>query len=281
MTGGKSGEYLTDRLTDEAIRFIETHRDRPFFLHLSHFAVHTPIQAPKPLVNKYRQKLKRDTSQKNATYAAMIDSVDQNVGRLLETLDRLKLVEDTLVIFVSDNGGLSDVTNNAPLREGKQTLYEGGIRVPLIVRWPGKFKPNATDDTPVHSDDLFPTILDAVAAKPIPNVPLDGQSLKPLLTQTGKLPRRNLYWYYPLYARRPGAVVRDGDYKLIEHYDPPQIELFNVADDLSETKNLAPQMPDRVNAMHADLDNWLSAVNAIRHTPNPDHQPKKKSEPSS
>ncbi len=160
LTGGEDGEYLTDRLTDESIRFIQRNKDRPFFLYLPHYAVHTPIQAQKPLIEKYEAKLKTDSSQFNAAYAAMIESVDRSVGRIMDTLNQLGLDENTVVIYTSDNGGLSPVTRNHPLREGKGYVYEGGIRVPLIVRWPGRIKAGTVSDVPVIGTDLYPTIVE-------------------------------------------------------------------------------------------------------------------------
>ncbi len=273
MQGGEPGEYLTDRMTDEAICFIEQNRERPFFCYLTHYAVHEPIEAPESMTAKYARKLASDSSQKNAEYAAMIESVDDGLGRILDTLDRLHLTDNTVVVFFSDNGGLSRVTNNAPLREGKQFLYEGGIRVPLIVKWPGTVKAGTTCDVPVISHDLFPTIVDMTGLAPAEDADLDGVSLKPLLKQTGNLPDRKLYWYYPHYARHPGAIVRDGDLKLIEHYDPPRVELYNIADDLSELHDLADKMPERVSQMRDDLNDWLTHVGATRHTQNPRFKP--------
>ncbi len=269
LDGGTSGEYLTDRLTDEAIRFIEQNRDRPFFCYLTHYAVHTPIQAPAELTAKYEQKLATDSSQKNPAYAAMIESVDTGVGRLLAALDRLQLTERTIVVFFSDNGGLSKVTNNAPLREGKQFLYEGGLRVPLIVKWPGRVEEGTTCNVPVISHDLFPTIVEMAGRRATDFADLDGVSLLPLLTGGGQLPDRKLYWYYPHYARHPGAVLRDGDLKFIEHYDPPSVELYNMADDLSETHDLTDQMPERAAQMQDELHDWLARIDATLHTPNP------------
>ncbi|MGE0375329.1 MAG: sulfatase [Planctomycetaceae bacterium] len=278
IKGGQPGEYLTDRLTDEAVRFIEQNRDRPFFCYLTHYAVHTPIQAPADLTAKYQRKLATDSSQKNATYAAMIERVDTGIGLVMDTLDRLELAERTVVIFFSDNGGLSQVTNNAPLREGKQFLYEGGLRVPLIVKWPGVVEAGTTCDVPVISHDLFPTIVEVAGLNVDTLTDLDGVSLRPLLTSDGELPSRTLYWYYPHYARRPGAAVRDGDLKLIEWYDPPGVELYNIADDLSETNNLAPQLPTRAAELRADLTRWLSDINATLHTPNANFRPSAASE---
>lgn len=269
LSGGEEGEYLTDRMTDEAIHFIEQNRDRPFFCYLTHYAVHEPIEAPESITAKYERKLKSDSSQKNAEYAAMIESVDDGLGRILDTLDRLELTENTVIVYFSDNGGLSRVTNNAPLREGKQFLYEGGIRVPLIIKWPGHIEPGTTCDVPVISHDLFPTMMEMAGRDTAEFADLDGVSLLPLLTRSGSLPDRKLYWYYPHYARKPGSIVRDGDYKLIEHYDPPSVELYNIADDLSETNDLASAMPQLVEQMRADLDTWLKNIKATRHTANP------------
>ncbi len=270
MQGGEPGEYLTDRMTDEAIQFIEQNQDRPFFCYLTHYAVHSPIEAPQQITAKYERKFATDSSQKNAEYAAMIQSVDDGIGRIMQTLDRLQLAENTVVVFFSDNGGLSQVTNNAPLREGKQFLYEGGIRVPLIIKWPGHVDSGTTCDVPVISHDLFPTIVELAGSQASESKALDGVSLLPLLKQSGDLPERKLYWYYPHYARHPGAVVRDGNLKLIEHYDPPNVELYNIAEDLSESHDLADEMPKQVKQMRSDLEAWLTKIDATRHTLNPD-----------
>lgn len=278
MQGMNEGDYLTDRLTDEAIGFITEHRNKPFFLHLSHYAVHTPLEAQQPLIDKYRAKKEHDKSQFSEKYAAMIESVDISVGRILATLKKLKLDDHTLVIFFSDNGGLASSTNNAPLRAGKQTLYEGGIRVPLIIKWPGQTAPGSTNHTPVHSDDLMPTITHITtgdAAHPTPEHQYDGQSLVPLLTGREGFATRPLYWYYPHYAKRPGAVLRVGDYKLIEFYDPPAVELYNIASDLSEVTDLAGAMPGRVKQMREQLANWLVEIDAITHTANPEFKVKR------
>ncbi len=203
----------------------------------------------------------------------MIESVDDGIGRFMQTLNRLQLTDNTVVIFFSDNGGHSSVTNNAPLREGKQFLYEGGIRVPLVVKWPGHIKPGTTCDVPVISHDLFPTMMEMAGRDTADFTDLDGVSLLPLLTGSGSLSDRKLYWYSPHYARKPGSIVRDGDFKLIEHYDPPSVEMYNVGDDLSESHDLAGEMPKRVAAMRHDLDQWLTRINATRHTPNPRLRP--------
>ena len=280
LTGGEDGEYLTDRLTDESIRFIQGSitgdKDRPFFLYLPHYAVHTPIQAQKPLIEKYEAKLKTDSSQFNAAYAAMIESVDRSVGRIMETLTRLGLDENTVVIYTSDNGGLSVVTRNHPLREGKGYLYEGGIRVPLIVRWPGKIEAGTVSDVPVISTDLYPTIAEIAGDSARPGKVVDGKSLMPLLTGKGEWDREDLYWYYPHYspqAKQPGAAVRSGNYKLIEHYDPPGVELYNLAEDIGEKVDLASKMPDKAAELSKKIHDWLEESGTIMHTENAAYRP--------
>ena len=272
LKGGEDGEYLTDRLTDESIRFIEKNKDRPFFLYLPHYAVHTPIQARKPLIEKYEAKLKTDSSQFNAAYAAMIESV----GRIMDALERHGLDENTVVIYTSDNGGLSPVTRNHPLREGKGYLYEGGIRVPLIVRWPRRIKAGTVSDVPVIGTDLYPTIAEIAGDKARPGKVVDGKSLMPLLTGNGEWDREDLYWYYPHYspqAKRPGAAVRSGDYKLIEHYDPPGVELYNLAEDIGEKVNLASKMPDKAAELKKKIQDWPKESGTIMHTDNPVYRP--------
>ncbi|MCP5109708.1 MAG: sulfatase, partial [bacterium] len=182
LDGGSDGEYLTDRLTSEAIGFIEANRERPFFLYLTHYAVHTPLEAPAPLIAKYKAKLDRDASQVNAVYGAMVETVDRGVGRVLAALDRHGLSPETLVVFTSDNGGYSGATRNAPLRAAKGHLYEGGIRVPLIVRWPGRVLAGVVTPQPATLADLYPTITGAAGGQARPGVNLDGRGLMPVLT---------------------------------------------------------------------------------------------------
>ena len=275
LKGGKPGEYLTDRLTNEAIKFIKANRNRPFFLYLTHYAVHTPLQAPKPLVNKYKAKLKTDQSQKNATYAAMVENLDANVGRVLQMLEQLDLVDNTVVIFASDNGGEGRVTNNTPLRAGKGCLYEGGIRVPLFVKWPGRVKAGSICKTPVTSEDLYPTIVEIAGDQAKPGEKIDGKSLVSLLTGKGKFKREAIYWYYPHYspqAKQPGAAIRAGDYKLIELYDPPKVELYNLANDIGEQVDLAEKMPKKTKELLRKLHGWLKSIDAKMHTPNPEYK---------
>lgn len=268
-------EYLTDREADEAVGFIEKHHDRPFFLYLSHYAVHSPIQAKKGLVGKYRQRER--TNQKNPVYAAMVESVDQAVGRVMATLDKHGLTDNTLFIFTSDNGGAVhfSATDNAPLRKGKGYPYEGGIREPFIFRWPRKIKPNQVCRVPTCSIDLLPTICEAVGA-PLPKRTIDGVSLMPLLRATGRLKPRKLYWHFPHYwwgtRIKPYSIIRNGDWKLIRHHEDGRRELYNLARDLGETTDLAGKMPEKVAELDAKLSAWLKQVGAKLPKPNPEYK---------
>ncbi|HVX15758.1 MAG TPA: sulfatase-like hydrolase/transferase [Pirellulales bacterium] len=281
LADAPDGEYLTDRLTNEALRFIEANRARPFFLHLPHYAVHIPLVAKSELQAGFAEW--DGTShgrQENPIYAAMLESVDQGVGRILEKLDDLGLTEQTIVVFTSDNGGLATregantpATNNSPLREGKGWLYEGGLRVPLIFSWPGHIEPGV-DETPVWSADVPVTAL-ALCGKNFAG-PVDGADLSPLLLDRKPLEPRELYWHYPHYANqgsRPGGAIRDGDWKLIEFYDTGRRELFNLASDVSESKNLAEERPEQVERLAAKLASWRTEVDAQMPQPNPDYQP--------
>ena len=271
ITTGTEGEYLTDRLTAEAEKFIEANKDRPFFLYLSHYAVHTPLAGKPEKVEKYKKKVKPGMDQNNPVYAAVIESVDESVGRIMAKLDDLKLADNTVVIFFSDNGGLLDVTSNAPLRLGKGHLYEGGTRDPLIVRWPGKVKAGSTCDTPMISTDFYPTMLEMAGLKG--SVP-DGVSIMPLLRQKGSIERKTFYWHYPHYHRcTPGGAIRDGDWKLIEFFEDNHVELYNLKDDLGEKTDLAAKMPEKAGELRKKLADWRKSVNAAMPTPNPDYKP--------
>ncbi len=269
----RQGEYLTDREADEAAAFIKKHRDRPFFLYMAHYAVHTPIQAKKDLVAKY--KAKTPTNQKNPTYAAMVHSVDDAVGRIVAAIEECGVAENTLVIFTSDNGGLMGPTNNAPLRAGKGHPYEGGIREPLIVRWPRVVKPGTTCDVPVTSVDYFPTVCEAVGIGLPNDRPIDGESIMPLLKGAGTLRRDAIFWHFPHYRGGivPYSIVRAGDWKLIKRYDGKTWELFNLKDDLSEKTDLADKQPDVVKRLDAKLVAWLKTANAKMPKANPDYTP--------
>jgi arylsulfatase A-like enzyme len=273
------GEYLTDRLTAEAEQFIEQNRDRPFFLYLAHYAVHIPLRAKAELVAHYKAG-GRPGTQNNPIYAAMVESVDESVGRVVGKLHDLGLDGRTLVIFTSDNGGLSvaegpntPATTNAPLREGKGFLYEGGIREPLIVRYPGVIKPGTISDEPVSSIDLSPTVLDFCGVKS--DARPDGVSLTPL-ANGGTLGRDALYWHYPHYSNqggRPGSAIRAGDLKLIEFFENDRRELFDLKRDPGEARNLAADRPGDVQELAKKLDAWRRAVGAQAMRPNPDYVP--------
>ncbi len=281
LTDGTEGEYLTDRLTEEALRFIDAHRAGPFFLYAPHYAVHTPIQGPPELVKKYLARVSPADEHHNVGYAAMVESMDAGVGRVLQRLDELGLTDRTIVIFTSDNGGFlggaaQRITSNVPLRSGKGSAYEGGVRVPLLVRWPGVVRPGSTCDTPVITVDIFPTLLAAVGLMPETGKLLDGENLMPLLKEMGQLKRDAIFWHYPHYhassmLATPYGAVRQGDYKLIEFYEDGRLELYNLKDDISEAHDLATQQPQRVAQMHKRLDQWRRAVAAQMPTANPNY----------
>ena len=262
------GEYLTDREGDEAVGFIKKHSGHPFFLYLAHYAVHTPIQAKEKVVAKY--KAKKATKQKNPTYAAMVESVDDAVGKVMAALDETNLTKQTIIIFTSDNGGLVGskrwrVTHNAPLRAGKGYPYEGGIRVPLIVRWPGVVKAGSLCDEPVISVDYFPTICSAVGENIPADRTIDGQNLIPLLEQTGTFNRNAIFWHFPHYRGGdvvPYSIVRAGNWKLIKRYEGKTFELFNLHNDISEKNDLSARMPEKVRELDAMLAIWLRDTGA-------------------
>ena len=282
LENAPEGEYLTDRYAAEAEKFLDQHHDKPFFLYLPHNAVHTPLKAKADKIAQFQaasEKLGVGT-QRNPVYAAMLASLDDAVGRVIKKLDDLQLTDKTIIIFTSDNGGLATLegmpapaTINSPLREGKGYLYEGGLRVPLLVKWPGHIKP-AVNTTVVSSIDLLPTITEACLGKPAADV--DGVSLLPLLLQTGMLAARDLFWHYPHYANqgsRPGAAIRSGDFKLIEFYETGRRELFNVAQDTGEGRNLAADQPAMVEELAKKLDAWRKQVDAQMMTQNADYVP--------
>ena len=264
----KDGQYLTDRLTDEAIKFIEANKDRPFFLYLSHHAVHTPIQAKQEIVEKYKKK-KPSNGHNNPTYAAMIESVDDSVAGVMDKLDELELTDNTVVFFFSDNGGHANATSMAPLRGSKGMLYEGGIRVPMFVRWPDKVKPDSVCDVPVIGIDFYPTMLEmAGVPKPSGHI-LDGRSIVPLLNGAKNLKREAIFWHFPAYLESynqkqwpwrttPAGAVRQGDWKLIEFFEDGKIELYNLKDDIGEKNDLAGTMPDKAEQLHRMLVEWRS-----------------------
>ena len=278
---GPDGEYLTDRLGVEAVRFIEQHKDQPFFLYLPHFAVHVPIQSKQALLEKYRAKRHAGQKQNNAGYAGMIESMDDTVGSIRQKLEDLKLADHTLVIFASDNGGRVPTTSNLPLRVGKGSCYEGGTRTPLIIYWPGVTTPGSVCDAPVIGMDLFRTILDVTGVKDGAEKAVDSVSLVPLLRGTNGLLRDELFWHYPHYQHyqlggtTPYGAIRKGDFKLIEFFSDMRVELYNLREDVGEQHNLAAQMPDKVDELRTRLHAWRKEVGAQMPTPNPKYDPSK------
>jgi len=287
------GEYLADFLTDKAVDFIHRHKDEPFFLYLPHYAVHMPLQAKENLIEKFKPKTPVG-GHNNPVYAAMIASVDESAGRVLAALDELHLADNTLVIFSSDNGGVggyareknieySNVTDNAPLRGGKGTLYEGGHREPYIFRWPGKIPANTVCDETIVGVDLYPTLLEIAGAKPAKGYPLDGVSYLKQLTSGGKakLNRDAVYWHFPGYLgaqnntwrTHPVSAIRSGDWKLMEFLEDGHLELYNLKDDLSEKNNLAAKNPAKAKELLTKLVAWRKVINAQMPTPNKDIQP--------
>ena len=282
LSDGPAGEHLPDRLAMETTKFIEQNKDKPFFAYYSFYDVHTPLMAREDLRKKYEEKRKklglqekwgreepRDVrlTQVHVVYAAMVEAMDMAVGKVIAKLEELKLRDSTLIIFTSDNGGLSTSegwpTSNAPLRGGKGWMYEGGIREPLVVVWPGVTKPGSIIATPVSSPDFFPTLLDAAGVNKPEGLHLDGVSLRQALD--GSASGRALFWHYPHYGNQggaPSAAIRRGDLKLIYWYEDQRIELFDLTKDLSETKNLAQEQTDKVKSMLAELNQWQQQVGA-------------------
>jgi arylsulfatase A-like enzyme len=291
LNPGQPREYLTDRLTDEALRFVDANQDRSFFLYLAHHAVHTPLEAQEDLIAKYRNKPPRG-GHSNPVYAAMIESADQSVGRVTAKLDELGLTQDTLVVFFSDNGGVGGyrelgvmggaITSNAPLRGGKGMLYEGGIRVPMIVRWPRRVRAGSRCRVPVIGLDFYPTFLEAAGIGARPARPLDGLSLVPLLRGADRLPRDAVFWHFPAYLEAsqntwrttPAGAVRQGDYKLQEFFEDGRVELYNLRDDIAEKRDLSATMPGRARALRDLLVQWRESLGASVPTqPNPQYAP--------
>lgn len=272
----REGEYLTDREADEAVQFIKAQGGKPFFLYYAPYAVHTPLEAKQTLLAKY--KAKPPTNQRNPTYAAMVESVDHAVGRIADVLDEQGICDETLVIFTSDNGGLLGPTHNAPLRAGKGFPYEGGIRVPLIVCCPAWLKAGSVCEAPVTSVDYFPTICEATGARLPTDRAIDGESLMPLLRQSGSLKRDAIFWHFPHYRGNilPYSIIRAGDWKLIKRYEGKTFELFNLKNDVREERDLSEEKPDKVRELDARLTAWLKATGAKLPRENPDYRLKEK-----
>ncbi|MBE3070337.1 MAG: sulfatase [Planctomycetes bacterium] len=253
-------------LTDKAVEFIRTNKDKPFFLYLAHHSVHIPLEATPDLVEKYEKRVRPDDPRNNPTYGGMVECVDRSVGRLMAVLDELALTERTVFVFMSDNGGVSmkegaktPATSNLPLRAGKGHVYEGGIREPWIMRWPGVIRPGTTCDVPVSSVDYYPTFLEMAGVRAGPDQGLDGESLLPLLKQKGGLKRDAIFWHFPHYSNQggvPAGAVRQGDLKLVEFYEDNHVELYNLKDDIGERHDLAAKMPAKAAGLQKSLDAW-------------------------
>jgi arylsulfatase A-like enzyme len=309
LTDGPEGEYLTDRLTNEAIQLLKhkakSQDSQPFFLNLSHYTVHTPIQAKLEDIAKYEKKAKkmkldqleifeegeyyptehkrekrvqRRRVQSDPVYAAMIDNLDQNIGRLMETLHEIGEADNTIMFFTSDNGGLAtsegSPTCNFPLHEGKGWMYEGGVRVPLFVKWPGVTRSGEICNVPVTSPDYYPTMLEMAGLDLNPEQHKDGVSIVPLLRGGGKLEREAIYWHYPHYGNQggtPGSSIRLGDYKLIEFFEDGSIELYNLREDIHERNDLSKQEAERAEKMKGMLASWRESADAKIPEQNPDH----------
>jgi arylsulfatase A-like enzyme len=303
LKDGPKGEYLTDRLTDEAINLIKTNGDAPFFLYMSHYAVHMPMDAPKALIRKYRMKAKqlgldklktyekgekfpivqkrmmhmyRRLLQSDPRYAAMIENLDTNTGKLLQALKETGKDENTVIIFTSDNGGVATYskppTTNAPLNEGKGWMYEGGNRVPLLIKWPHTIAPGRICSVLVTSPDFYPTMLQIAGLPLNPAQHVDGISLLPLLKGANSLPRKHIFWHFPHYSNlggTPTASIRQEQYKLIEFFEDGHTELYNLENDIGETHDLTHEEPDRSHQMKEELHRWYHRVKARFPTPNP------------
>ena len=279
MPGDFDGEYLTDRLAEEASQFIEQNQEAPFFLALSFHSVHVPIEAKADKVAKYKEILKQGSTaeyqHRNPHYAGMVESVDEGIGKVLETLEECDLEENTLVILISDNGGLvhkshaghhTPATSNEPLRSGKGLLYEGGIRVPLVMKWPGKIEPQSTSSSLAISNDIFPTILEAAEVESLESLSHDGMSLLSLLKdKETATDERSLFWHYPHFSSmggRPSGAIRKGSWKLVEHFETNRLELFNLESDIGEAHDLSKAYPEKLSELHRSLEEWRNGISA-------------------
>lgn len=269
LPDGNAGEYLPYRLAEETVDLIERKRGSPFFICLWNYTVHWPMQAPDDLLKKYETRTGRGLN--DTRYGAMIEALDISIGQILKSLDDTGQADNTLVIFASDNGGFGGVSDCRPLREAKGSLYEGGIRVPLIVRWPGHVRPGAVSATPIISMDFFPTLLAAAGLKSDSSRPLDGENIIPVLEETGTLNRDALYFHYPNYAwhrsNRLGGAIRERHLKLVENFDDGSVELYDLANDLSEKRNLAAEHPDTAARLQKQLAQWRRQTGAAMPVP--------------
>jgi arylsulfatase A-like enzyme len=264
------GTHRADIFADQAIRFMQSHQDTPFFMYMAYYSVHSGLQPVPEFIKKYK-----GVPGINPAYASMIEKMDQSIGKILDEVERLGLKDNTMVLFTSDNGGVFNYSKQRPYRAGKGSYFDGGIRVPLCVRWPGKIKPGTKCNVPVIGVDYYPTFL-AAAGVPVPKGKiLDGENLMPLLTQSGSIPKRAIYFHFPIYLQggnkdthdvwfrtRPGSVIIDGKWKLHEYFEDGRLELYNLADDIGERRGLASAMPEKVQELHAKLKKWRRDTHA-------------------
>ena len=277
LENGPKGEYLTDRLTSEAIRVMDdfSTKEKPWLMYLSSYTVHGPHHAKAEKVRKYEEKYRqlKGRRPKATQYAGMVESLDENVGRILQWLDENGLRKDTIIVFTSDNGGLHTATSNRPLRGYKGELYEGGIRVPFIIQWPGVTKPGSVCDKPVHGADVYTTLLEMSGLPQRPEQHRDSVTLTPLLKGETDFVRGPMVWHYPVSLPRhhsePGSAIRVGDWKFIQYYEDGRQELYNLKNDIGETKNLAERMPEKAAEMKARLDAMLKEHGAKIPAPDP------------
>ena len=280
----ESDAHNVEAITQKSLDFLDRYKNHPFFLYVTHNTIHAPVLGKKRLVQKYKNKPGSDRPENNPVLGAMIEELDDSVGRLLKKLKDLRIDDRTLVVFFGDNGGLERDAKQTPLRSGKANLYEGGIREPLIVRWPGVVTPGSMCSEPVISVDFFPTFVESLGLENQVTHTIDGVSLLPLLKQSGPLRREAIYWHYPHYHSSsigPCGAVRSGDYKLIEWFDETlcgpgnELELYNLKEDIGERDNLTQKMPEKTRRLKDMLATWRNKVSAQMLSPNPNYDPKK------
>lgn len=285
--GGSEGDYLTDRLTDEAIAILDDFGDEPFLLYFPYYTVHTPIEAKPEDLARFEDRVDASKLHRNPSYAGMLAALDRSVGRLRAKLEELDIADETVIVLTGDNGGLDrkgpdgrmgNPTENSPLREGKGSAYEGGVRTPTIYFWPGVTPRASVSDQPVITVDVYPTLLEiaGVEGDPAHNELVDGVSLAGILRDpSARLDRETLYWHYPHYhngGSTPHSAIRDGDWRLVHFYEDDRAELYNLAEDVGESRDLATEMPDKAAALLAKLNAWRTAVRAQEPLPNPDRR---------
>ena len=277
LSDGPEGEYLTERITEEALSFIEAHQNKPFFLYLPFFTIHTPLQGKPELVDKYKAIPMKEGQGRNPNYSAMVETMDASVGRIMQQLEKLGL-DNTLIVFTSDNGGISNLSRQHPLRAGKGSYYEGGIRVPLLFYWKSKGLEARTTDVPTTNLDLYPTILDMLGISYPENYQLDGQSIAKHIMANEPVAERSLFWHFPIYLQayrvggdesrdslfrtRPGTVMRRGQWKLHEYFEDGGLELYNLETDQGERNNLAQENPEKLEELYAEMKQWRERMKA-------------------